>query len=157
PQVILVNAPNLIGGPSGTTITSAASFQSGSGSAEAIMTIFGAGLTGMTAAADSLPLPTTLGETTVKVKDNTGMERAAPLFFVSPMQINFLTPAGSIPGPATVTVTGSNGATSTGATQINTVSPGLFTANSDGAGAPAAIVVRVKSDNTQEIEAVAQL
>src|SRR5262249_43323996 len=101
--------------------------------------------------------PTTLGETTVKVKDNTGMERAAPLFFVSPMQINFLTPAGSIPGPATVTVTGSNGATSTGATQINTVSPGLFTANSDGAGAPAAIVVRVKSDNTQEIEAVAQL
>src|SRR5262245_51717206 len=157
PKVFLVTAPNLIGAPAGTAIVSAASFQSGSSSAEAIMTVFGAGLTGMTAAADSLPLPTTLGGTTVNVKDNTGTERAAPLFFVSPMQINFLTPAGSIPGPATLTVTGSNGATSTGATHINTVSPSIFTANADGAGAPAAIAVRVKPDNSQEIEAVAQL
>lgn len=157
PQVFLVTAPNLIGTPAGTTITSAASFRSGSSSAEAITSVFGAGLTAMTAAADTLPLPTTLAGTTVTVKDNAGTERAAPLFFVSPTQINFLLPTGSIPGPATVTVTGSSGATSTSATHITTVSPAIFTANADGAGVPAAIAVRVKADNSQIIETVAQM
>jgi uncharacterized protein (TIGR03437 family) len=156
PQVFLITAPNLIGIPAGTTIVSAASFRPGSSSAEAITTVFGAGLTAEIARAETLPLPTTLGGASVKVKDNAGMERAAPLFFVSPAQINFLVPPGSIPGPATVTVMGGDGAVSTGATHITTVSPAIFSANTDGAGVPAAIAVRVRADNSQEIEAVAE-
>jgi hypothetical protein len=41
----------------------------------------------------------------VRVRDSTGVERLAPLCFVSPGQINYHVPPGTTNGPATVTVT----------------------------------------------------
>jgi uncharacterized protein (TIGR03437 family) len=46
-------------------------------------------------AAASTPLPTELAG--VRVRDALGVERLAPLFFVSPSQINYLMPAGAAP------------------------------------------------------------
>lgn len=157
PQIFVVTAPNLIGLPAGTVMASAASFHTGSQAAEAIATIFGTGLTGTTAIAEMLPLPTTLGGTTVTVKDNAGTERNAPLFFVAPNQINFLVPPGTIPGPATLTITGSSGVSVNSTAQITTIAPGIFTANADGAGVPAAVALRVTASNVQTVEAIAQL
>ncbi len=69
---------------------SAASFAAGSGLAtESITAGFGATLGNDTLAASSLPLPTTLGGLSLNVTDSAGEERLAPLFFVSPGQINY--------------------------------------------------------------------
>jgi len=83
------------------------------------------------------------------VKDNAGVERLSPLFFVSPNQINYQMPPGTAAGPATVTVTSAAGATLTSATQIAALAPGIFTANSNGQGAPAGLVLRQQPDGRQ--------
>ncbi|HYE74736.1 MAG TPA: hypothetical protein VEF04_15460, partial [Blastocatellia bacterium] len=101
-----------------------------------------------------LPLPTTLGGTTVKVRDSLGVERLAPLFFVSPLQINYQIPAGTASGLATVTVTNADGIISTGTIQITSVQPGLFAANADGQGVAAAFVLRVKPDGSRSYEEI---
>jgi uncharacterized protein (TIGR03437 family) len=109
---------------------------------ESIVAAFGSSLASGTQAANVVPLPTTLAATSVKLKDSAGVERLAPLFFVSPAQVNYLIPKETAPGPAAVTV--ANGAaTFTGSAAISRVSPAIFTANADGRGAPAAIVVKV--------------
>ncbi len=79
--------------------------------ADSIASIYGSGLAGQTAQASSLPLPATLGGVTVRVKDAAGVERVASLMYVSPSQINFVVPAGTVVYSATVTV--ATGAAST--------------------------------------------
>ncbi len=123
---------------------------------EAIVAAFGTGLATATEAATGLPLPTVLAGTTVKVTDRRGAERLAPLFFVSPTQVNYLIPPGTEVGTATFSITTSEGKTTTGTIQIASVAPGLFTANADGQGTAAAYLLRVKADNSQTTEPVAQ-
>ena len=147
-------APSVIGSP--VTTVSAASFNGATLASEAIVAAFGSGLATATASATTAPLPTALAGTNVKVRDSTGAERLAPLFFVSPTQVNYQIPAGVAPGPATITITSSDGAVSSGATQIAPVAPGLFSANASGQGAPAATALRVKADGSQSFEPVAQ-
>jgi uncharacterized protein (TIGR03437 family) len=130
---------------------SAASFRSEI-AAESIVAAFGAGLATTTASAATLPLPTSLAGTTVKVKDSAGVERLAPLFFVAPSQVNYLAPPEAAPGAATVTITSGNGAVSVGTISIATVAPSLFAANSDGQGVGAMVVVRVRPDGSQVFE-----
>src|SRR5262249_6092326 len=98
------------------------------------------------ATATSLPLPTTLGGVTLKVKDSGGVERDAPLFFVSPGQINYLVPAGASVGPASVAVFKNGAAVASGAIPITEPAPGLFTASGSGSGVPAAYALRVRGD-----------
>lgn len=122
----------------------------------AIASGFGQGLASGTAGATSLPLPTILADTTVTVKDSAGVERQAPLFYVSPTLIVYLVPDGTAQGPATLTVTSAAQVTATGTVSIDVVAPGLFTANSDGKGAPAAEAITVAPDLTQTTQAVAR-
>jgi uncharacterized protein (TIGR03437 family) len=104
-----------------------------------------------------VPLPEKLAGVSVKIKDSSGMERAAPLFFVSSSQINFLIPSGTSAGNATVTVIGEGGQTvKDGTIIIDDVTPALFSANSTGSGVAAALVLRVKSDGSQIYESVVQ-
>jgi uncharacterized protein (TIGR03437 family) len=90
------------------------------------------------------------------IKDSAGIERAAPLFFVSPGQINCQIPANTATGTATVTGASGDGAFSAGAISIVAVAPGLFAANSNGQGVAAAVALRVKADGAQIYEPVAQ-
>jgi len=131
---------------------SAASFSGTALASEAIVAAFGSRLATVTQSAVSTPLPTSLAGTTVKVKDSAGSERLAPLFFLSPGQVNYQIPAGTLTGPATVTVTSGDGAISTGTVQIAPVAPSLFSANSDGQGLAAAVALRIKADGTQNFE-----
>jgi virginiamycin B lyase len=131
---------------------SAASFAAGEMAAESIVAAFGSRLATATQAAATLPLPTELANTKVSVRDSAGATRDAPLFFVSPAQVNYLVPAGTANGAATVTITSGDGRISLGNAQIATVGPGLFAANADGRGVAAANVLRVRADNSQIYE-----
>ncbi len=138
------------------TNVSAASYVSTPLAPESIVSAFGSGLATATLAAASTPLPTTLAGATVKVRDSAGAERPAPLFFVSPVQVNYQMPAGTANGAATITVTSGDGSVSTGVSQITSVAPGLFTANASGQGVAAALALRVKADGSQQFESVAR-
>ena len=145
---------------SGSTNTvtgvSAASYNGTTLASEAIVAVFGSGLATTTQIASTIPLPTSLAGTRVLVKDSAGIERLAPLFFVSSGQINCQLPERTAAGAAQVTVTSGDGVISTGASQIANVAPGLFSGNASGQGVASGYVLRVKADNSQSIEPIAQ-
>jgi uncharacterized protein (TIGR03437 family) len=92
---------------------------------------------------------------TVRVTDIEQVTRDAPLFFVSPAQVNFALPPGTAQGTATITSTNGNATMSTGNVMIVAVAPGLFSGNSNGQGVAAALVLRVKGNGTQVFEQLA--
>jgi cytochrome c peroxidase len=135
---------------------SAASFALGTIAPGSIVAGFGANLASATVAATALPLPDSLGGVTVMIKDVLGVERAAPLFFVSPGQVNYQLPAGVALGEAAVTIRQNSAVVAAGLLQIAPVAPGLFTVEVNGRGLPAATVLRVKADGAQSYEPVAR-
>jgi uncharacterized protein (TIGR03437 family) len=124
---------------------------------ESIVAAFGDGLaTGDPQSATTIPLPTTLAGTMVRVRDSAGIDRLAPLFFVSLRQVNYQVPPGTAAGTVHVIITSGDGTISAETVQITAVAPGIFTANSDGQGVAAAAALRVKADGSQSYEPVAR-
>ncbi len=123
---------------------------------EAIAAAFGTRMATINRVATNQPLPRMLAGTRVMVTDSAGISRPAPLFFVSPSQVNYQIPPGTAVGPATVTVTSGDSTVSVGTAQIATVAPGLFTANGDGKGVPAAVVLRITEGQAPISEPVAR-
>lgn len=148
-------AYELTGNVNAAASVSAASFQAAALAPNSIVAGFGVKLATGVETASTLPLPTTLAGTSIKVRDLTGVERNAPLFFAAPSQANYLLPTGVATGPAAVFITASDGTVSTGMVNIAAVAPGLFSASGNGQGIAAAVVLRVKADGTQVIEPVA--
>lgn len=142
-------------GPGPLALLSAASYN-GELASESIAVAFGQNLASGTEVATSLPLPTTLAGTTVKIKDSEGAERDAPLFFVSPEQINYQVPAGASAGIAEITVHRGGNLVAKGSIPITDKAPGLFTADSSGRGAPAGFALRVRADGSQSSEPLAR-
>ena len=101
---------------------------------ESIVAGFGSGLAATTEEATTIPLPTTLGGRSVKVTDSALVDRLAPLFFVSPTQINYQMPAGTAVGTATVRVIPAGGGSTIaqGNVQVTTVAPGIFAVSGTG-------------------------
>ncbi len=101
-----------------------------------------------TVAATTSPLPTELNGTQVPVTGDARPEQSALalLVFVSDGQIDYLVPAATATGLATFQVIRSGTTVATGILQINRIAPGIFTANADGAGVPAAQILTVKGD-----------
>jgi len=115
---------------------------------DSLASLYGANLAAGIAQAASQPLPTTLGGVTLTVTDAAGTPRPAPLVYVSPSQINFEVPDGTVAGPATFAVTnGSATQTVTGTAQP--VAPTLFSMNGTGSGVAAATAVAVQAANPQ--------
>jgi uncharacterized protein (TIGR03437 family) len=132
----VVDATEAVTGP---RTVSAASFDQNAIAGRSIAAAFGTGLTVTSGVAGVIPLPTTLAGTTVKVMDSRGIERLAPLFFVSPTQINYQIPAGTAEGPATINITGSGNQISRGVFFVHPASPSIFTLNQDGTGDASAL------------------
>jgi uncharacterized protein (TIGR03437 family) len=124
--------------------TSSASFVDQALAPESIGSSFGVGLAAGTTVATTTPLPFSLGGTSVRIRDSAGIERAAPLFFVSPGQINFQVPAGTASGEAAIAVQGS-GPLATGSLMVQPTAPGIFTANANGVGVPAGTVLTYRN------------
>ncbi|MDX2034354.1 MAG: DUF5666 domain-containing protein [Blastocatellia bacterium] len=129
---------------------SAANYQADAAS-ESIIASFGSGLAQSTASATTLPLPTTLGGVSVLIDD-----KPAGLFFVSPTQINYLTPAGQANGAGRVAVVNNGRVVAQGLLSLPGVAPSLFTAGANGQGVPAGNVLRVKSNGQQIYEPLAR-
>ncbi len=144
-----------LAGMSPLVSVSAASYSADGLAAETIASAFGTELATVTASVDALPLPTDLEGTMVMVIDSAGLARVAPLFFVSPGQVNYQIPAGTSPGQAQVFIIADNGAISTETMQVGGVGPGIFTADASGNGAAAAYVVRGSADGAQSYEPIA--
>lgn len=143
-----------VGQNTGTTIQNSVPLTSVSAASYAVLplapgsivTAFGTQLATGMASASSLPLPTSLLSTQVQVNGT-----PAPLFFVSPSQINYLLPANLAEGEGQVVVisTRPNGeqVISRGSIQIAATGPALFTADASGTGAPAGQTGRVTDSN----------
>ena len=100
----------------------------------------------------SVPLPTSLLETSVIVADGTGTDsarREAGLYSVSPAEIKFQMPAGTASRDVSVTVNHQGSLSDPVEVPVGSVAPGLFSANGDGKGVAAASAVRVAHDGTR--------
>jgi uncharacterized protein (TIGR03437 family) len=140
----------------GVTNVSAASYRGETLAQQQIIAAFGSNLATSTQIASSLPLPTNLAGTIVRVRDSASTDRLAALFFVSPGQVNYLLPAGTASGAATVTIIGNDGSVSVAVVQIEAVAPGLFSANASGRDVPAGFAVRVRADGSATFEQIAR-
>ena len=125
----------------------AASYASGTVAPQEIVSIFAPGIATQTAAAGSLPLPTSLAGTAIQITDSAGNSQLAPLFAVTPGQANFLLPQTLAAGAAKITVLHGAVAALSGSVNIGASAPGIFTANADGAGVAAVNPFRVTASN----------
>jgi uncharacterized protein (TIGR03437 family) len=111
---------------SAESIVNGATQTAGALAPNAIATLYGANLSFQTYSVATHDvhggaLPTSAGGVTVLVN-----YLAAPLFYVSPGQINFLVPYELLPGPVSVVVIRQNLAGPVVKIQLNSTSPGLF-------------------------------
>lgn len=137
-------------------IVSAATFEESPVAPESIAAIFGQNLAFNTAPATTTPLPIILAGTVVRITDSAGVERDAPLFFISPQQINFLVPGGVAPGAARVAVLRLNEEVGRGVMRVAAVAPGLFSADSSGQGPALGFLLSVPQSGQPSYEPLAE-
>jgi uncharacterized protein (TIGR03437 family) len=114
-----------------------------------IATVYGKTLAAGTITAKAGALDTRLGGARVQVQDSAGVTRDAPLFFVSPQQVNFLIPVDTVPGTSKFSVVRDDGTTAVATTApVQAVAPGLFSASASGKGVAAALAVQVEPNGT---------
>lgn len=130
--------------PASASVVSSANF-SRSVAKESIVSVFGQNLSTSTAGANSTPLPTSLGGATIRLRDNSGQELLAPLFYASAGQINFQLAPGLLLGPVLVRIGNNNGLVSESVVTLETVAPGLFSVNGSGQGLAAAAALRIRN------------
>jgi uncharacterized protein (TIGR03437 family) len=130
--------------PTAPSVVNSASYAPGPVAPQEIVSLFGPGMASQTAIA-TLPLPTTLGGTSVSING-----QPAFLFAVTSGQANVLVPAGLAAGPATVGTPAG-----TASVTIASSAPGLYSANADGAGVAAANAYLVSASNQRVNQAVA--
>lgn len=134
---------------SAATAVSAASYTGPELPAGSIATVFSGGFSTTSETATTLPLPFTLAGLSATVTDSLGASRAAPLFFVSPSQVNLLVPPETAGGEAAITLARGSKIRWKSAVTIAPVAPGLFSANSDGRGVAAAVTLLVRPDGSR--------
>ena len=124
-----------------------ASFLAGAAmSPDTIASMFGTNMSTTTAIAPAgQPLPTSMGGIRVEVG---GVQ--AQLFYVSPVQINFVIPSSVTSGTKLVVVKNFSGEVARGSLEVAPVTPAFFTANQNGAGVPAGYITRVAAGTFQQ-------
>jgi uncharacterized protein (TIGR03437 family) len=121
--------------------------------AESLVTGFAPDVAPEVAVTSSTDLPSQLLGATVDVTDGDGTTRRAGLHSVTPTQVSYEVPAGTVNGTATVLLTNSDGVEIAGTVEVATVAPGIYAANAQGTGVAAAffLLVDSESNQTQEI------
>lgn len=133
---------------------SAASYRYEELAVESIAAVFGKDLAGQAVFAKDARLASSMDGTALRITDSRGSIKDAPLFFVSPYQINYQVPPDVSPGPAVVSVIRDAKPVALSSVMIKQVAPGLFSADGSGGGLPAAVALRVKADNSQSYEPI---
>ena len=149
-SLLINNSP----APAAFVNVSDASFLLGLLAPDSVVAAFGVQLANTTTAAANA-LSTSLGGSTVTVKDASGASLPALIYSVSPGQVNYVMPAGAASGKATVTITSGDGSSRSAEVLIAPVSPGIFQLNT--AALAAALILRVKANGDQIVEQVFQV
>jgi uncharacterized protein (TIGR03437 family) len=129
---------------------SGASFTGANVSANSIATVFIGGLASGLEVASSGP-QANLGGVKAVLRTASGAETAVPWFFVSPGQGSFLVPSGTAAGNMMLKIESADRRWAF-PTTVAPTSPGIFTANGSGQGAPAAVILRVAPDGARSTE-----
>jgi uncharacterized protein (TIGR03437 family) len=116
------------------SLVSAASYDGTAVAPGSIVSAFGSGLAGGA----------------VTVKDSAGAERTAQVLATSAAQINFVVPAATSTGQATVAISKAGQTSAAASVMVATVAPGLFSANATGKGVAAALAVRITGGGVQQ-------
>lgn len=132
-------------------VVDAASYRPQSLAAGSIFSVFGKRLATGEAQAQTLPLPTKLATTQVRLNIG-GQSWMVPLFYVSPSQVNILVPPEVPSGGGFLEVVRDDIASPARAVTIESAAPALFTANADGKGAPAGYVIRARGERQDRSE-----
>ncbi len=135
----------------GMTTVSAASQKQASLAPESLATAWGTNFSAYPLASESGPV-NELNGTVVRIRDAACIERVAPLFFVSPTQVNYMVPAGLVSGSATVSIYNADGGLAVSSVMIEPVSPALFTANGTGVGPASMSVLRISANGNAGYE-----
>lgn len=152
-RTIMTGALEIV--PSTAAVVSSASFTPQVAS-DSLATVFGQNLATGTASVSGQSLPTTLGGATVRLRDNSGQELLAPLFFASPNQINFQISPNLLRGTVLIKVGNNDSFVSNGSLFLESIAPGLFSASGTGQGLAAAVALRIKPNGAQIFEPVAR-
>src|SRR5262249_18389639 len=134
-----------------------AASQTGVVATESIASFYAPNMAAGNMSADTTPLPMSLEGISVQVRDSAGATRPAPLYFVSPTQVNFQIPPGTATGQATFTLM--NGAAPVGSPTtavVGSIAPAIFTADSSGKGVAAAQSVQQGVGGLQAINLIFQ-
>jgi uncharacterized protein (TIGR03437 family) len=118
-------------------------------SPESIASLYGSNLATAMGSATSASLPQTLDGATVTVTDSVGTARPAPLFYVSPTQINFEIPSGTALGQASVSIAGQ-----TTTANVAAVAPGIFAASLLNSGGSEYVILYGTGIRNAELTAV---
>jgi uncharacterized protein (TIGR03437 family) len=129
-----------------TTVQSSAA-PNGAVTPDSIASLYGTNLAGTPQVAGVQPPPLSLGGVALIVTDSAGVQRSAPLMYVSPTQINFVVPTGTALGAATFTVMNGTSAPPTAIATVQSVAPTLFSMSGDGKGVAAASAIRSQVAN----------
>jgi uncharacterized protein (TIGR03437 family) len=136
------------------TAASAASYARPPVSPDFIASIFGTNLAKELVVAPGGRFPMDLGGTSVTIKDAKGVDHPAPLYFVSPGQINLQIPGEVAQGPAVFTARNAEGVESRATVSIEAFAPSFYSMNADGRGVAAGYIQRVSASGAQTIEPV---
>ncbi len=139
PSVQLVEITSLAASP--LRVFSAAAFVEGEAAPASLVSAFGSALK----------------DATVTIRDAAGRSHSGAVIYSSAGQLNLLVPAAVSPGTATLTVSRASGDTLRASLDILRVAPGLFTANGDGRGVPAARLLRLRAGGARVVEDVFRL
>ena len=143
-------------GSSSLATVSAADFAPRPVAPDSIAAAFGRELSPVVEAATAVPLPSTLGGVSLRLRDASEKEWPVPLFHVSPGQVNLLVPADLALGPATLLLSRGGSLRAAGLLPLTNVAPALFTANATGQGAPAAILLRLSTGGVATYESASR-
>ena len=130
-------------------VVNGASFAATAVSGAGIFSLFGEALADAAEVATTLPLPIRLRDRAVKLRRE-NQQWDLPLFYVSPNQINILLPEGVPLGNASLTLCSAEVPVASFAVVVDPIAPALFTANSNGAGAPAGQFLRLENGSQTE-------
>jgi uncharacterized protein (TIGR03437 family) len=110
---------------------------------DALASLIGSNLAQGAESAVTEPPPVSLAGVSVLVRDSAGVVRSAPISFASPDRINFIVPAGTAPGSASIVIQFAGAADRVVSADVRAIAPALFSANGTGSGAAAASAIRV--------------
>lgn len=123
---------------------------------DSIVAGFGGNLAAALEVAAATPLPTLLAGRSVSIRDSAGGLHTAPLFMVAPAQVNYLVPADTALGMATVAVMDGQQIVASGPVDVRALAPAIFSANASGQGVAAAQALHVSADDNQTMLDVAR-